>query len=49
MGIETISQLYLILRDSEAVNTTYNINWDHEIQYSRKVTEEADHNFKAIK
>jgi hypothetical protein len=49
MGIETIVQLYLTLRDSEAVNTTYNVNWDHEIQYSRKVTEEADHNFKAIK
>ncbi len=29
MGIDTISQLFLILRDSPALNTTYDTSWDH--------------------
>jgi hypothetical protein len=43
MGIDTKSQLFLILHDSPALNTTYDISWDHKMQYSLKPTK--DDNF----
>jgi len=36
MGIDTISQLFFILRDSLALNTVFDTSWDHKIQYSLK-------------
>jgi len=37
MGVETITQLYLTLRDSLAVNTHFDITWSHKVQYQQKM------------
>jgi hypothetical protein len=36
MGIDTVAQIYLILRDFPAVNEHYEITWDHKIEYTLK-------------
>jgi hypothetical protein len=39
VGVNNLDQLYVVLRDSPALNTHFDIQWDHKIMYRMKETQ----------